>query len=596
MPTASPARTVPTALFGVGRAGSIHLRNLLAHPVLRLTHVVDVVRPPNLPANVTFVSAADCEAVDLQQGDAVEAIVIATPTALHPEHVLRCLGAGKHVFVEKPVADTLWAIQACFDAAETARRTLFVGYTRRFDPTIRAIHDDVAAGKLGEVRYAHTISRDFPVPTTAFLRHCGGLFHDCATHDIDYVNWVLNDVPTGVHVTATGGDATGDATERHNHAHAVIQLSYASGTHAVLQLSRYANSYDQRCEFYGDRDERINAVYDPRARMSFPERYAVAFRAELDAFAACVCDRTPAPVTRQDCVVNYLVAEACQRSVETGGRVTVRYGGDDTFREYGIVSAAVRRHYEHARTRQTVAFVQRMHREFAALSTPMHLWDILVELNTLVDVSDPDCAHPNLYHALQTAEAIRRDGHPRWMQLTGLLHDAGKIMYRRGCDADGTSKREQWAMVGDTFVVGCALPQTLVFPQYNANNPDSTDPRYNTTNGMYTPGCGLDALLCSWGHDEYLYRILTDPANPNTLPPVARHIVRYHSLYAYHEKGEYMQFQSESDKRHWKALKLFNTYDLYTKTDVVVNTETCAPYYRALIEEFFAETAGVVRV
>jgi ribonuclease Y len=53
--------------------------------------------------------------------------------------------------------------------------------------------------------------------------------------------------------------------------------------------------------------------------------------------------------------------------------------------------------------------------------------EILEDLNNITDVSDPDCSHPNLYHAIQTAEMIRKDGHPEWMQLIGLLHDIGKV-------------------------------------------------------------------------------------------------------------------------------------------------------------------------
>jgi inositol oxygenase len=61
----------------------------------------------------------------------------------------------------------------------------------------------------------------------------------------------------------------------------------------------------------------------------------------------------------------------------------------------------------------------------------MDIWEILEDLNSLTDVSDPDCFHPNLYHAVQTVEMIRKDGHPEWMQLIGLLHNVRKIMYKK---------------------------------------------------------------------------------------------------------------------------------------------------------------------
>ena len=84
----------------------------------------------------------------------------------------------------------------------------------------------------------------------------------------------------------------------------------------------------------------------------------------------------------------------------------------------------------------------------ARQAAKMGLWDGLEFLNTLVDDSDPDTSLPQIEHLLQTAEAIRRDGHPRWFVLTGLIHDFGKVLCLFG--------EPQWAVVGDTFPVGCA--------------------------------------------------------------------------------------------------------------------------------------------
>jgi hypothetical protein len=62
-------------------------------------------------------------------------------------------------------------------------------------------------------------------------------------------------------------------------------------------------------------------------------------------------------------------------------------------------------------------------------------------------------------------------------------------------------------VVGDTFVVGCQIPtEKIVYSDTFTDNPDLTDPIYSTKYGMYEPNCGLDKLLISWGHDEYLVR------------------------------------------------------------------------------------------
>ncbi len=120
-------------------------------------------------------------------------------------------------------------------------------------------------------------------------------------------------------------------------------------------------------------------------------------------------------------------------------------------------------------------------------------------LNTLVDDSDPDTDLTQIEHLLQTSEAIRKDGHPRWFVLTGLVHDLGKVLCLYG--------EPQWAVVGDTFPAGCAYSDQIVFPEFFADNPDSRVPEYQTKYGIYSPNCGLDNVQLSWGHDEYIYTV-----------------------------------------------------------------------------------------
>lgn len=147
------------------------------------------------------------------------------------------------------------------------------------------------------------------------------------------------------------------------------------------------------------------------------------------------------------------------------------------------------------------------------------------------------------------------------MQLTGLLHDMGKIMFLWGTGEDGqdgySSSGAQWALGGDTWVVGCQIPQeAVVFPEFNKLNPDLQDPRYNTIFGCYEPHCGLDKLMFAWGHDEYMYRMLV--ANECTIPTEGLDMIRYHSAYPVHDKGAYEHLLRPEDKERMEWIKLFN--------------------------------------
>lgn len=199
---------------------------------------------------------------------------------------------------------------------------------------------------------------------------------------------------------------------------------------------------------------------------------------------------------------------------------------------------------------------------------------------------------PNKLHLLQTAEGIRRAGHPDWMQLVGLLHDMGKIMFLWGTSADGqdgnSPQGKQWALGGDTFVVGCRIPDdAVVFPQFNALNPDMQHPVYQTEHGIYEPFCGLDQLCFAWGHDEYMWRMLV--ANNTTIPREGLDIIRYHSAYPMHDKGAYRHLLKQDDMERLEWIQLFNRFDLYTKdgsNDIRGNIDDFWPYYRDLLEKY----------
>jgi inositol oxygenase len=573
-------------LSGFGRAGKIHFKNLMTSKKFKLTHIIEMYDiSKEIPEEVKYVNYNDKNQVnEIFNNNSIKALIIASPTSTHYELIMQSLKNNKHVFVEKPIVEDCNQIKECFELADKNNLKLFVGYNRRFDPKIKSIHKRIRNGEIGFVNYALTISRDYPYPTDSFLKISGGIFHDCATHDIDYMNWILNDKPISVTVNVEDNNNT----KEHNFDHVSINFKYSLGTIVCLNLSRISSSYDQRCEFYGSEGEIINKHFKQKAKLSFPQRYAKAFESELKEFYKCIINDTSPLVTKEDCLNNYTIANACEESYDKQKKITIKYGGG--FRNYEFATQSVADNYLKARKNQTLDFVLNMKNKFSKLETKMDIWEILEDLNNLTDVSDPDCSHPNLYHAIQTAEMIREDGHPEWMQLIGLIHDIGKIMYKKGNDEEGTGIKEQWAMVGDTFVVGCKLPQSIIFPEFNAENPDMENNEYNTHLGIYEEKCGMDNLHCSWGHDEYLYTILKSEKNPNNLPDEALYIARFHSLYLYHDKKEYLHFQSEKDKNMFSYLKEFNKYDLYSKCDEIYDIEKLKDYYVGLINKFFKNT------
>lgn len=238
----------------------------------------------------------------------------------------------------------------------------------------------------------------------------------------------------------------------------------------------------------------------------------------------------------------------------------------------------VREFYKLNHTYQTYDFVVQKREDFLRFNRKeMSVWDAFQFLNQLVDDSDPDTDLDQFQHLLQTSEAIRRDGHPDWMVLVGLMHDMGKVLCLFG--------EPQWAVVGDTFPVGCAYSNKVVYSEFFKDNPDYNNSEYNTQYGVYEPHCGLRNVKMSWGHDEYVYQMLKDH-----LPEEGLYMLRYHSFYAWHRESEYSYLLDEHDKKMLPWVQLFNPYDLYSKNPEPPDWEKLRPYYEALIAKYLPST------
>jgi len=250
------------------------------------------------------------------------------------------------------------------------------------------------------------------------------------------------------------------------------------------------------------------------------------------------------------------------------------------FRDYenSDRAAGVRAFYKLNHQYQCYDFVSEKEAKFLQFKQrKMSLWDAVDFLNTLVDDSDPDIELDQLQHLLQTSEAIRADGHPDWFVLTGFLHDMGKVLCLFG--------EPQWAVVGDTFPVGCSFSKKIVHSEYFDLNPDSSNPDFNTKYGIYSENCGLDQVKMSWGHDEYLYQILK-----NYLPQEALYMIRYHSFYAQHKEHAYNHLMNATDHKMFEWVKKFNPYDLYSKAPVPPDSKALRPYYEDLVSKYLPDT------
>lgn len=251
---------------------------------------------------------------------------------------------------------------------------------------------------------------------------------------------------------------------------------------------------------------------------------------------------------------------------------------EEEFRQYDAeANPGVAEFYRLNHEFQSVDYVLGKEKQYFGLTRgKKSIWEAAEYLNQLVDESDPDTDLSQMEHLLQTSEAMRRDGQPRWMVATGFVHDLGKVLCLYG--------EPQWGVVGDTFPVGCAYSKDVVFPEYFKANPDISHETYQTKYGIYEPNCGLDKVHMSFGHDGYIYEVMK-----NYLPMESLYMLRFHSFYAWHKHGAYGHLTNEQDQAMLQWVHKFNPYDLYSKGHTKPDLKDLKPYYDDLFAEFFPE-------
>ncbi len=234
----------------------------------------------------------------------------------------------------------------------------------------------------------------------------------------------------------------------------------------------------------------------------------------------------------------------------------------------------VRAFYSHHNREQTLERARSLQRHYAERRLGRAtVWERFAGLAGLRDDSDADLeGMSQLGHALQTANAMRRDRLDEDWIVLGLIHDLGKLLLEHG-------ERPEF-VVGDIHPLGCAFSPRIKFPEYLAENPDAADPRYRTPCGVYAPGCGLERLTFAYGHDEYLYDVLGEQ-----LPPAVAWTIRHHSFQSV--AGDYVHLMSARDLELREShMRPFARYDLYTKDPRDVN-DAHLEEYREILERRF---------
>lgn len=335
-------------LIGVGRIGAMHAANLVAvrdgddeHPPVDLDIVLADVAVDRAQALAEALGVRAADSVDELFDERPDGVLIAVGTAQHAPLLLRALEAGIPVFCEKPVASSVAEALPVLEAAERTGVPVHIGHQRRLDPGHLEARRAFLAGELGWLHTVRAITADQAPPPVAFLATSGGLFRDCSVHDFDTLRWI-----TGreiVEVDARGSNNGDPEIGRVGDVDTAVALvTFDDGVVGTVSATRYNGAgHDVRLELQGSAGTvqvGLDEHYAGRSAepgvtfptgtpwLTFHERFAEAYVAEMRAFVEMVHGERESPCTPADSVAASRVADAAQESLITGTPVRVDLG------------------------------------------------------------------------------------------------------------------------------------------------------------------------------------------------------------------------------------------------------------------------------
>lgn len=272
---------------------------------------------------------------DMIKNEALDAVVITSPSSLHTAQIASALDAGLHVFSEKPLGTNLEECKVAEEAVERHPELVFMlGFMRRYDPSYAYAREKIMNGEIGNVVLFRGYSQD---PETciegaiAYAGHSGGQFIDMAVHDIDLARWMVDSEPKTIH--AIGGcyahKEFGEFKDGDNVA-ALMQME--NDAMVFLFAGRTApHGYNVETEIVGTKATlRIASV--PQKNMveildnhgvrqecsqDFLERFEQAYIAEINEFINCIHEGRKPEVTVYDGTKTTEIAYQCKKAFET---------------------------------------------------------------------------------------------------------------------------------------------------------------------------------------------------------------------------------------------------------------------------------------
>lgn len=325
-------KKINIGVIGLGRIGKVHTENLVYRvPEAEVIAVTDLDKETIHFAMQLGIQNFEDNPNKIFENEAIEAVVICSPTPTHLTLIEKAAQHGKHIFCEKPLEMTLDKIEQIIKITNEHNVKLQVGFNRRFDANFKSVQAQVENGKIGEPHLLKITSRDPAPPSIDYIKTSGGLFMDMTIHDFDMARFIVQSEV--VEVFAKGAvrvdEAIGEAGDIDT---AIITLKFANGCLGVIDNSRKAvYGYDQRLEIFGSKGmsrignnySNTEILFDEQGRHTglplhfFMQRYTEAYCEEMRTFIEAIKNKEDVPVSGEDALIATQIALAAQQSMKT---------------------------------------------------------------------------------------------------------------------------------------------------------------------------------------------------------------------------------------------------------------------------------------
>ncbi len=318
-------------LLGCGRIGQVHGKTLKGMDTARAAAVSDFL-PAAADALATDLGAAVMTSEEMLRDPGIDAVVIGTPTTTHYDLIHEAAANGKAIFCEKPVDLSVDRIRECLAVVEKAGVPFMTAFNRRFDPNFAHLQKQISDQVIGNVEIVTILSRDPAPPPIGYIRTSGGIFRDMMIHDLDMARFLLGEDP--VELTAAASCLVDpEIGEAGDFDTAVVTLKTASGKLCQISNSRRATyGYDQRVEVHGAKGMlRADNLLENTVELSngsgfktaptqpfFLERYAAAYRAEMEHFVNVINSGGEMSPTGLDGLKAQMLADAADAAARDG--------------------------------------------------------------------------------------------------------------------------------------------------------------------------------------------------------------------------------------------------------------------------------------